>query len=262
VIDIEFNVETVEGLRSIRIIADKLADKDWLSSLLRRYDREWLRPRIDQRFESRIGWPARKEVTEKRIAKQAVLREAKSVSVLRRKLVRDVARARKRLGAVNTADGFFRERARQEKLGLDGKRSYSMSDVLRSRAAAVARREAVLAEFERLANGGDPSRPLTTQKQTDKLRERMERAKKLDSGEATLGRIAGSFKTEIRDGTLVDASEISWSNIHNEGGRAGHGAVEPPRPFAFLEDIDVRMLVNMIREDLEDDGGVILRNEG
>jgi len=260
-IDIAFNVETKEGLRSIRVLADKLDDKEWLADLLRRYDREWLRPRIDQHFETRQGWPARAKATEARIATQSAARELKSVSTLRRKLKFDVVRAKKRLGAVQEAPGFFKERERQDKLGLTGKRSRSMSEVLTSRANAVARRQAVLAEFERLAAGGDASKTTLTTRQTEKLSERIGRARQLDTREATLGKIASSFKTEIKDGKLVDASVIPWSGIHNEGGTAGHGAKIKARPFAYLEEVDVRVLVEMIRDSLGEDGGVYMTHE-
>ena len=78
-----------------------------------------------------------------------------------------------------------------------------------------------------------------------RLRPRFRRAE--ESAKKQLGNLAHSFESKITNGTLVRRSRVAWAAVHNEGGRVGHGARVPARPFLFLEEEDVDVLVEILR---------------
>lgn len=74
-------------------------------------------------------------------------------------------------------------------------------------------------------------------------------------GHQMLGRVARSLQWRI-DGSKVSAySKVPWSNIHNEGGTAGRGASEPPRPFLFITDEDRITLSEIVLDHLRGGSG-------
>lgn len=258
-LDFTFRVDTTEGEREMRILADSLGP-DAIDKALKSYAEKWLKPRIQSHFDTRPGWPPLAAATQERLRRTggALTGSAleRATSRMRVKLQRDLKRAKQRLGRVEDIDGHDRERRRQDFLAAQGKRSRSMTDVVQSRARAVERRELVLKEFERLAHGGtaDAAHSLfgpKGEKALGKLQARMGRATAREAERKPLGKIAQSFVLKIKDGRLVYGSEIPWSGVHNEGGQAGKGARIPARPYAFLEPIDVEVLVaSLLAHDL------------
>ena len=253
-IDFHFTVDTTEGERQLSLLADSL-DISAIDKALRLYGERWLRQRVQERFDTRPGWPPRKEATQAALARSGGgprgAAQSRGDSKMRRKLARDLKRAKARLGRVEDMGGFEQERARQSFLAAQGKRSQSMSAVIRSRLAAVERRETTLREFERLAAGGtaDAEHSLfgpdkRGAKQMAKLQGRMGRNDQ--TWRAPLGRIAQSMVLKVKDGRLTYGSEIAWAGAHNEGATVGHGAKLPARPFAFLEPVDLEVLVAML----------------
>jgi phage gpG-like protein len=224
-VEFTFVVEA-EGLtRRFTLLADSVKQLD---PALRAFDR-YLRGRIRARFQQEgPGWPPLAEST-------LAHRRSQAMAALGRKLSRDVKRAEgayaRRFGA---ADYFFGQ------LGLGGlgtQRAVSMR--------AVQRRITTRAEFRRLMAGGSSEATLfegaSAEKQKASLAGRVGRAEARAS-EKVLGKIASSFRSTIKSGTLTVESKIPWAGIQNEGGRAGHGAVIPARPFIFLEAQDVDVL--------------------
>lgn len=58
-----------------------------------------------------------------------------------------------------------------------------------------------------------------------------------------LGRLPGAIKVQVHQDAVEITSRVDWSNIHQEGGQAGNGAIMPERPFlwwseAFLQDAE------------------------
>lgn len=51
-----------------------------------------------------------------------------------------------------------------------------------------------------------------------------------------LGRLPAAVRAKAERRRLVFRWAAKWSNVHNEGGRAGNGARIPARPFAWVAD--------------------------
>lgn len=51
-----------------------------------------------------------------------------------------------------------------------------------------------------------------------------------------LGRLPGMVRTKLERSRMIFRWGTEWSDIHNSGGRAGHGARIPQREFAWLSD--------------------------
>lgn len=249
-LDLTLRIDTTEGERELRLLADSL-DEDSVDELLERYGEMWLRARIQAHIDQ--ARPPKND--DKLAAKAAESAPARAAGSLRKKLEGDLRRAKKRLGRVEDADGFFRERERQQLLSAKGRRSRGMSQVIQSRMAAVARRAAVLGELERVTAGAEGPSQLNVKAQ-EKLQARYGRALQRAAQRKPLGKIAGSFKLTVKSGRLVYGSEISWSGVQNDGGTVGHGAVIQPNPFAYLEPIDIEVLVSAL---LSGGVGVIAR---
>ena len=224
-----FRVDTGGLERKFALLADSAKQLD---PALRTFDR-YLRARVRSRFEQQgPGWaPLAPSTIEHR-------RRA-AMAALERKLGRDVRRAQ---------TSYARRFGALDQLGLGGlekQRAKSMR--------AIQRRVTTLAEFRRIARGGTAEDTLfegrTAEKQRASLAGRIGRAEARAS-EKILGRIAGSIRSTIKAGTLTVESKIPWAGVHNEGGQGGHGARIPARPFLFLEDDDVGVLVEILRNHL------------
>lgn len=219
----------IEGLeRKFTLLADSAKKID---PALRVFDR-YLRLRVRSRFEaSGPGWPQLAQATLDH-------RRAAAMVALERKLGRDVRRQQKviarRFGAL-------------EQLGLGGYEKQRATS-----ARAFQRRLMTVAEFRRLQAGGAASPSLFEGKGADKqkasLEGRVGRAEER-AGEKMLGKIASSFRSMIKAGQLTIESEIPWAGIHNEGGRAGRSEIKA-RPFLFLEERDIDVLVEILRNHM------------
>lgn len=49
-----------------------------------------------------------------------------------------------------------------------------------------------------------------------------------------LGRLLTAINFNVRGKSLIAMSKVRWSMAHQDGGRVGHGAVLPARPFIFI----------------------------
>lgn len=222
----------VDGLeRKFELLTDSVGD---LAPALKTFD-QYLALRVKRRFDQGgPGWPPLSR-------EQAVRRAAAARSGLERKLGRDVWRAADKLEAVReVASGVPEDpKAARRK---------------RTAAAALQRRVATLMEYRRLRAGGAGESEFRAKagfsekqaaRQSASLSARAARAERRASRQ--LGRIADSFKSSIRGGVLTRESEISWAGVHNEGGTVGRGAEVPARPFLFIEDEDLDVLVETLR---------------
>lgn len=204
-----------------RFAADLKTRAQSVSDALRRYDREYLRPTIRERFASEgPGWEPRKDASEDAAAARVRERTERAV---RRKLRGDVRRAVKREAAGT------------------------------GRATSVERRYEVLKEFERRVRGGSAILSVLGDQRLSsslgKLEERAGRAQEKASGRI-LGRLASSISSKVTRGQLIVESKVAWSGVHNDGGTAGHGADIPARPFLYLDDKDHDVLRAMLEEHL------------
>lgn len=202
---------------------------------LRAFDR-YLAARVRQRFESSgPGWaPLAPETIE--------ARKSRAAEVLGKKLGRDVRRSEQRY---------------RSKFGEH--RDDTLSQLLESRvvkkrrsaAAAIQRRLTTFAEYRRQLAGGSAEASLFEGRGADRQRvslaARVQRAEARATGKI-LGRVALSFKSTVRGGRLTRESKIPWAGVHNEGGAAGHGATIPARPFLFIEERDVDVLAEILRD--------------
>lgn len=120
---------------------------------------------------------------------------------------------------------------------------------------AVQSRLAVLAEFqarhgrrtELAARGG--LKPLSF-KQTLSIGAREDRAVAKAVGAPILGKLAGSLVVEV-DGanvTLTSRTKGEWSAVHNDGGTAGRGARIPQRETIKIEEQDLELFAELLKE--------------
>lgn len=243
---LEFYVDLSGMRRKLSVLVDNARD---LNAPLKAFGKSYLRHKIQQHFdEEGPGWPQRSPETLKRLANTGgVLRGAtaeRAQGLMRRKLQRELRRAKKNRNRFDDPMVLAREQAKQNKRAAEGKRSLSMAEVIRRKNAAVERRKRVLEIFEAIASGADVSGP-GIEKLVGKLNERMGRARARVSG-PLLGKIASSFKLTVENGTLVYGSTIPWSGAHNEGATVGNGADLKARPFAYLTEQDLDVLVDML----------------
>lgn len=239
-------VDVSGGERKLSVLVDSARDLD---PVLKKYGATYLRHKVQERFEQEgPGWAPRSPATINRMLASGGVLSGKAAEraqgLLRRKLEREARRARRRLRAVEDEAGFAREARRQADRGRAGKRALSMAEVIRRRNAAVARREAVIKVFDAIIAGGAVE-GTANEKVVAKLNDRLGRAEKRASSQL-LGKIASSFKLTVKGGRLEYGSTIPWAGVHNEGGTVGHGATIKARPFAYLTDQDLDVLVDMI----------------
>ena len=262
-IDFRWEVETAEGMREIRVFADKLDDPSFVDGVLAKFDKEHMRPTIMGRFDERKGWAPRAKATQQASARHAATRVDRSLNRLGARLGRELARAERNLGKLAHYTGRNQVRDAARRREALGKRSTSLSTALQRRVDAVHRRAFVVEALADLRASGDALSPAYAANKAiegdkqgarliAKLQERIKRS--TEKSTPLLGNIPLSFKTEVSDGTLIDGSTIPWSGVQNKGGTVGHGAKIPPRPFAFIEDADVEELVRMLVEELGDEG--------
>lgn len=217
--------------RKFRLLEDAVSPKK-IDGALRIFDR-YFRQRIRQRFTA--GGPGWKPLAESTLEH----RRARAMAALERKLGSDVKRQQR---------SYTRRFGALEQFGLGG------YEKPRARAvAALARRLTTVAEFRRLQAGGSSKVTLfegrSAERQRASLQARIGRAEE-KATRGLLGRISGSFKSTIRGGRLVVESEIPWAGVHNDGGKSGHGAEVPARPFLFLDDQDSEVLAGIMENQM------------
>lgn len=187
----------------------------------------WLayyRRRVDNRFKAGgPGWAPRKASTDAIATARAHKVKNLSEHKLRRKLERDLRRAKQRLDR--------------------GKGSE----------ASVWRRAAVLRAFDVSSGKEDATKRAKFDRRLEKsvagLKDRAARAA-ADIDAQILGKIAQSVSGKAKSLEAEVKSKIPWSGVHNEGGVAGHGAVEPERPFLYVDAEDAEVLAEIVNNQL------------
>lgn len=163
----------------------------------------------------------------------------------------DAARIKK------VADNILRIKLRAELRRAQRKHARGKGNESKS-AATVARRYAVLKEFERLAAGGDPARGSTGDARLDKsvsgLRARTARAS-AKAASRPLGRVAASIKSKVEKHAVSVFSTIPWAGAHNEGATVGNGARLPERRFLDITEQDTAVLLMLITAYVQGRGG-------
>jgi hypothetical protein len=173
-------------------------------------------------------------------------RTQKGLRRLERKLFRDVKRA---LGKTRTAQprGIL---ARLLGVGSE--------DVGHGTSKAVLRRQAVLAEFQRRhgrtgekgALAGRMDLPELSLKALISLGGREDRAVAKAVGKPILGWWQKGMKVDVQGDvvSLTAQSHRHWTEIHNEGGTAGHGAQIPKRETLKLDEHDLDVLEDLVKD--------------
>lgn len=155
------------------------------------------------------------------------------------------------------ADNLLRIKLRAELRRAQRKHARGKGNEAKS-AQSIARRYAVLKEFERLAAGGDPTKGMTGDAKLDKsirgLRERHARAS-AKAASRPLGRIASSIKSKVERSTVTVYSTIPWAGAHNDGATVGHGAKLPQRQFLDVTEADTAILLMLITAYVQGRGG-------
>lgn len=111
-----------------------------------------------------------------------------------------------------------------------------------------------LAELQRLSAGGTVGGSVGPQgAAVERLRRRLQRAeqqrakgkrakvggnRRKSSRWRPLGLVARQIQWEVQGESVKDLSRVPWSDVHNSGGAAGHGASQPPRPFLLITAAD------------------------
>jgi phage gpG-like protein len=219
-------------LREIQTRAANLADLTLPLQLWNKYKRKQVQQIFD---ESGPGWAPRKSaqmgpLTAEQTQSSEDRIKAKADAVLRIKLQAELRRAQRR-------------HAR-------GKGNESKS------AAAIKRRYTVLKAFEAMAAGETPTVDFADQKLVKSvigLRDRLQRAH-VKAHTKPLGRMASSVKSKVEKYSVEIYSSVPWSEVHNAGGTAGHGAKIPQRQFLDVTEADIAVLLMLIEMHISSRG--------
>lgn len=160
----------------------------------------------------------------------------------------DASKARQKEQAPESAErikaqqyGTLRSRLRGERLKAQKllARTPSGSKLGERRQKALAKKEALQAEFERVAAGGERSTDKAYRKLGERIARREQRANELivriKDGDAPLGRIAQSISVQFDGHQWVMYSRIPWAGAHNEGAKVGRGNKTTLPKRTFLE---------------------------
>lgn len=177
-------------------------------------------------------------------------RARKGLGQLEGKLQRDLDKATERARGMRSPRGLL-----AQLLEAPG-----MTDAIVGETKGVRNRRAVLAEFQRLhvkrasklrqQSGFQRqvgARPLSI-KQHVSLVKRIQRAVAKAMDAPILGKLPRTLVV-LADGDtmqMVSATHAEFTDVHNEGGEAGHGAREPKRETVVLETHDLDVLVAIL----------------
>lgn len=187
-------------------------------------------------------------------------RFSKGLASLEAKLVSDVRRAFGRARSARAPRGLL------ERMVTSKEMQRATDDALSASAKGVQNRQAVLAEFQRrhrqLGLEKSAQGKALTLKQSESLSSRTKRAVAKAVTKPILGGLDRTLMIVVEDGsvTLRSATHQTWSEAHNVGATAGHGAKIPPRPTIFLEADDLVYFREALKEHLllpfdDTDGG-------
>lgn len=242
-------VEVDGAIHKLDTLAESAAD---LEKPLR-YFGEHLQRRALERYKAQSFAPLAEGTIDKRAQKGLQIMEGK----LRRDLARAQGRARKLAGADKAPRGLLGTVL--SKLGAGG----ATADASATTTRGVANRQAVLAEFRRRhgmhAMKGGRSRVVESAglkslslKQMQGLSMRTVRQVASTVGRPILGGLPQTLEVEVGPGivTLRSRTREEWSDVHNEGGTAGHGAVIPERKTIEVDSSDLDVFVSILRTHL------------
>jgi hypothetical protein len=177
-------------------------------------------------------------------------RALKGLHSLERKLERDVQKAKRRGHEARRDAGLAPRGAVARALAR-----LTLGDMLERQAVnstrGVQNRQAVLDEFRRQNFGGEAGKKLT-EKQSASLGARAQRAVAKAVGGPILGQLPRTLKVRIENGsvTLESKTHQEWSEAHNEGLTAGHGAKMPVRATIKLDAQDLDIFRGILIEEL------------
>ena len=123
---------------------------------------------------------------------------------------------------------------------------------------AARARMSVLAEFQRTHRrgvgglaAGAGGKELSI-KQLASLGKREDRAVAKAVGKPILGSLPGTLEVIVGRGsvTLISKTSEGWTDVHNQGGSAGHGAKIPKRETVKVEDRDLDVLGEILKEHM------------
>lgn len=161
-------------------------------------------------------------------------REQRGLKALEKKLSGDVKRAADKSGK-GASNGLIAALIAGQSKTVNNKRN-----VLAEFRARHRRRLSLRSQFS--------GQPLSV-KQLAGLEQREKKAIEKSVKRPILGRLSSSLVIEVNGGTVTLASRVGgWSDVHNSGGTAGHGAKIPKRETIRLDNEDIPVIVEMLKE--------------
>lgn len=227
-ITIQVNVDGV--VHKMDTLAERARDLD---RPLKRFG-AYLRKRAIERYKAQDFTPLAESTLR--------ARAQEGLNSLERKLEKDVRKAEKR--SRPQAKPSFLQRA----LGI------ASPAILGPASRGVRNRESVLSEFRRRHRRGSEGlkgsaggKALSV-KQLASLDRREEKAVTKAMNAPILGGLPGTLVVEVQRGTvtLVSRTREHWTDVHNKGGTAGHGAKIPKRETIKLEQQDLAVLKQIL----------------
>lgn len=71
------------------------------------------------------------------------------------------------------------------------------------------------------------------------------------SRRALLGKLTTALQSYSDRRSVALRSRVAWSDVHQQGGTAGHGAKEPRRPFLYASNLALKAVGYIITRHLE-----------
>jgi phage gpG-like protein len=174
-------------------------------------------------------------------------RAAEGLKNLERKLAKDVGRALKRQDLAKAPKSLVAKAFRA--FGIESETNHTTS-------RGVINRAAVLSEFRRRYGMGKSrlseiagAKELTLKQKTS-LRGRIDRAVSRAKERPILGQLNRSPIFEVGEDsvTLISRTKTEFSDVHNSGGSANHGARIPKRETIAVDDDDIDFLKKLLVE--------------
>lgn len=203
-----------------------------------------LRQRALKRYKAQAFAPLAQSTLEKRAQR--------GLQIMEQKLTRDLRKAFGRARKARGSKGLLRKL-------IEGQAGRAMEDVLSENTRGVQNRKAVLAAFQRQHSNLKRGRFMEvasgqelTLKQQTSLGERTARQVKSTMQRPILGGLPRTLKWEVSGdtGMLMSKTREEWSEVHNEGGTAGHGAHEPERETITIETEDIEYFESVLKDHL------------
>lgn len=203
-----------------------------------------LKSRATERYKAQSFAPLAQGTLEKRAQR--------GLQTLERKLERDYRKAKKRAWDTVRAKGAAPRGAIARALAR-----MTLADMVEGQGAVmstkgVQNRLKVLDEFRRRHRRGAGGAALT-EKQAQSLNQREARAVGKQVGKPILGGLSRTLVVRLNGGgsvTLWSQTFERFSDIHNEGGTAGHGANIPARMTITVDEKDLAVFVEILKEEL------------